>query len=143
MSTMRATISLQGGVRFTAEAGSGHTLIIDGPLEAGGENAGFRPMELMLLGLGGCLAYDVLMILRRMREDVTGYQLNLVGERAEDPPSVHTTVTLEHIVTGKGISESSLKRALSLAESKYCSASAMFAKTARLIHTVRVIEAGT
>ena len=143
MSTMRATISLQGGVRFTAEAGSGHTLIIDGPLEAGGENAGFRPMELMLLGLGGCLAYDVLMILRRMREDVTGYQLNLVGERAEDPPSVYTTVTLEHIVTGKGISESSLKRALSLAESKYCSASAMFAKTARLIHTVRVIEAGT
>ena len=137
---MTAVVTLQENVRWKADAGSGHSVIIDGPVEAGGENAGFRPMELMLLGLGGCLAYDMLMILRRMRQDVTGYQLKLVGHRAEEPPTVYTEVNLEHTITGYGIDEANVKRALNLAESKYCSASAMFSKTAKLNHTLHIVE---
>jgi putative redox protein len=140
MSTMTAVVTLQENVRWKAEAGSGHSVFVDGPVEAGGENAGFRPMELMLLGLGGCMAYDMLMILRRMREDITGYQLKLVGQRADDPPTVYTDVTLEHTITGFGVNEANVKRALNLAESKYCSASAMFSKTAKLNHTLRIVE---
>ena len=140
MSTMTAVVTLQENVRWKAEAGSGHSVIVDGPVEAGGDNAGFRPMELMLLGLGGCMAYDMLMILRRMREDVSGYQLKLNGTRADDLPSVYTEVNLEHTITGFGLNEANVKRALNLAEAKYCSASAMFSKTAKLNHTLTIVE---
>jgi len=116
----------------------GHRLIVDGPAEAGGTNAGFRPMELMLLGLGFCMGYDMVMILRRMRKEVTSYRIHLTGKRAEDPPTVYTEVTLEHVITGKGISEASVERAIELAENKYCSASAMFSKTATLINKYRI-----
>jgi putative redox protein len=95
-------------------------------------------MELMLLGLGCCMGYDMVMILRRMRKEVTGYQIRLTGQRANDPPSVYTEVTLEHVITGKGISQESVERALELAEHKYCSASAMFSKTATLINTYHI-----
>jgi putative redox protein len=139
---MRAALSLEENVRWRAEAGSGHTLVVDGPAEAGGENAGFRPMELMLLGLGACMALDVLFLLRRMRQEVTGYEITLTGHRADDPPAVYTAVTLEHVITGRGIPEHSVRQALDLAETKYCSASAMFAKTARLTNRYRIVEAG-
>lgn len=141
MSTMTAVVTLQEDMRWDAKAGSGNSVIIAGPAEADGDDAGFRPMELMLLGLGGCMAYDMLMVLRRMREDVSGYQLKLDGERAEHPPTVYINVTLEHTIVGYNISEANVKRALSLAESKYCSASAMFSKTAKLNHTLRIEEA--
>ncbi|MHB1130871.1 MAG: OsmC family protein [Chloroflexota bacterium] len=140
MSKMTAVVTLQENVRWTAQAGSGHSVTIDGPVEAGGEDAGFRPMELMLLALGGCMAYDMLMILRRMREDVTSYELKLDGTRADEPPTVYTNVTLEHTITGVGINEANVKRALNLAESKYCSASAMFSKTAKLTHSLNIVE---
>jgi len=139
---MRAEVTLQEKVRWSAEAGSGHSLIIDGPPDEGGQNAGFRPMELMLLGLGGCIGSSTLSILRRMRQEVTGYKIKLVGERAAEPPSVYTAVTIEHEITGKGISEDSVRRALDLVESKYCSAWAMFAKTARLSNSYRIVEEG-
>jgi putative redox protein len=138
MSTMTAQVTLLENVRWEGKAGSGHSLLIDGPLEAGGENAGFRPMELMLLGLGSCIAYDTLMILRRMRQRVTSYQVSLIGERAEDPPAVYTTVTLEHVIAGRNVSEDSVQRALALAEDKYCAAWAMFSKTARLFNSCRI-----
>jgi putative redox protein len=137
---LEAIVTLQEGVRWEAVAGSGHSVVIDGPAEAGGENAGFRPMELMLLALGGCMGFDMLMILRRMRQEVTGYQVRLAGERAEAPPTVFTEVRLEHTITGKGIAEASVKRALELAEHRYCSASAMFSKTARLTHSFKIEE---
>jgi putative redox protein len=140
LSTMTAVVTLQENVRWKIEAGTGHSVLIDGPVEAGGENAGFRPMELMLMALGGCMAYDMLMILRRMREDVSNYQVKLVGQRAEEPPTVYTEVTLEHTITGFGLQEANVKRALNLAESKYCSASAMFSKTAKLNHTIKIVE---
>ncbi len=97
-------------------------------------------MELMLLGLGLCMGYDMVMILRRMRKEVTGYQIHLTGQRAEDPPSIYTEVILEHVITGKGISAASVERAIDLAENKYCSASAMFSKTTTLINKYRIEE---
>jgi putative redox protein len=141
VSTMTAVLRLQQSVCWKAEAGSGHSLIIDGPAEAGGQDAGFRPMELMLLGLGACMGLDMLFLLGRMRQEVTGYELRLTGERADDPPAVYTAVTLEHVITGRGIREDSVKHALELAETKYCSASAMFSKTARLTNRYRILEA--
>jgi putative redox protein len=141
MSVMQAVVTMGKGVQWEGMSGSGHRVIMDGPEEAGGKNAGFRPMELMLLGLGFCMGYDMVMILRRMRKEVTGYQINLTGQRAEDPPSIYTAVTLEHIITGKGLSEAAVERALDLAENKYCSASAMFGKTATLTNKFRIEEA--
>ncbi len=134
-----ARIVLEANVRFTAEAESGHSLVIDGPAEAGGENAGFRPMELMLLGLGGCMALDVLLILRRMRQPVGTYRLTLQAERAEEPPRVYTEVRMEHIFQGGSLEASAVQRALELAETKYCSGSAMFAKTAKITNSFRIL----
>jgi len=141
MEIMSGTVTLKENVLWEGTAGSGHRVVMDGPAEAGGGNAGFRPMELMLLGLGFCMGYDMVMILRRMRKEVTGYRILLNGKRAEEPPTVYTEVTLEHVITGKGISKESVERALELAEHKYCSASSMFAKTATLINTYRIEEA--
>jgi putative redox protein len=140
METMTATVTLKEKVLWEGTAGSGHRVIMDGPADTGGSNAGFRPMELMLLGLGFCMGYDMVMILRRMRKEVSGYQIRLTGQRSEEPPSVYTEVTLEHIISGKGIPKESVERALELAEHKYCSASAMFSKTAALINTYRIEE---
>ena len=138
--TIQATVTLEENVRFKAQAESGHRVTIDGPEEAGGENAGFRPMELMLLGLGGCMAFDVLMILRRMRQDVRAYRLKIQAERAADPPRVYTEVRMEHVFQGEGLKESSIQQAIDLAVATYCSASAMFAKTAKITNTFLVVE---
>jgi putative redox protein len=137
---MTATVVLKEKVQWEGMAGSGHRVVMDGPAEAGGGNAGFRPMELMLLGLGFCMGYDMVMILHRMRKEVTGYRIELSGKRADNPPAVYTEVTLEHVITGKGISKDSVERALELAEHNYCSASAMFSKTATLVNTYRIEE---
>jgi putative redox protein len=137
---LKGTVTFVDNVRFEAKADSGHHLTIDGPQEVGGKDAGFRPMELLLLGLGGCMAFDVLMILRKMRLEVASYTLNLEGERAEDPPRVYTSVRLEHTFKGAGLKAESIKRAIELAESTYCSASSMFAKTARITNSFRILE---
>jgi len=140
MSEMTAVVTLVGAVKWEGMASSDHRLTVDGPPEAGGNNEGFRPMELMLLGLGCCMGYDMVMILRRMRQEVTGYQIRLIGRRADKPPTVYTAVTLEHVITGRGITKNAVDRALDLAEHKYCSASAMFSKAATLTHTYRMEE---
>ena len=124
MSLTTAVLTLEGEVRWKAQAGSGHTVMIDGPVESGGGNAGFRPMELM--------------ILRRMRQEVTGYRIELSGERAEEPPAVYTSVVLTHVVEGRSISEQAVGRALELAETRYCSAWAMFSKTAKLTNRYEI-----
>ena len=135
-----AKIVLQADVRFEAHAESGHTVIIDGPAEAGGKNAGFRPMELMLLGMAGCMALDVLLILRRMRQSVHSYRVDVKADRAEDPPRVYTEAHLEHTLQGDGLEPSTIQRAIELAETKYCSGSAMFAKTAKITNTFRIVS---
>ena len=141
MSKMTGSVTLEGGARWRARAGSGHTLIIDGPADHGGENAGFRAMELMLLSLGGCLGGAMLHILKRMRQDVTGYEVSLDGTRAEEPPTIYKQIVLRHTITGRGLDEGAVKRALALVEDKYCAAHATLAATTRLVHEVRLVEA--
>ncbi len=141
---MTATARLQGAMRFLGESGSGHTLTMDAAEHSGGEDAGFRPMELLIVGLAGCTAMDVISILRKKREDVTDYEVRVTGERAEDHPMVFTNVTVTHIVTGRHVRPESVARAVELSETKYCGASATLSKTARVTHTfeVREVEGG-
>lgn len=132
---------LTDGMQFTAQAGSGHTVVLDAAEHAGGEGAGFVPMELLLVGLSGCTGMDVISVLRKKRQEVTGYEVRVRGERAEDHPMVYTTITVEHIVTGYNVSPEAVARAVELSATKYCGAGAMLGKTAKLTHTFRIIEA--
>ncbi len=111
------------GAQFVGESGSGHALVTDGPADGGGRNTGFRPMELLLLGTGGCTAYDVVEILRKSRQPVLDCVVELEAERAAEPPKVFTRIHIHFIVTGKGLSETAVKRAVELSAEKYCSAS--------------------
>jgi putative redox protein len=133
--------TLAGGLRFDAVAGSGHTVVLDAALEHGGQDAGFRPMELLLAGLAGCTGMDVISILGKKRQDVTGYEVRVRGERAEEHPMVFTDIIVEHVVTGHHVDPAAVARAVELSETKYCGAGAMLRKTARLRHTYQVHEA--
>lgn len=126
---------------FVGESGSGHSVIMDGAPEAGGRNLGFRPMEMLLLGLGGCSAFDVMMILKRGREQVTDCVVEIDGERAQTDPKIFTKIALKYIVTGRGVDPKKVERAVALSADKYCSASAILAKTAELTHTIEIVEA--
>ena len=110
---------------FLAESGSGHTVVIDGPESEGGRNIGVRPMELLLLGVGGCTSFDVMMILKKARQPVVDCQAHLKAKRADGIPSVFTDIHIHFVVTGNGLKESQVKRAISLSAEKYCSASIM------------------
>lgn len=132
---------LLGGMQFAALAGSGHTVVMDAAEHAGGQGAGFIPMEMLLVGLAGCTAMDVISVLRKKRQEVTGYEVQVHGERAEEHPMVFTDIIVEHIVTGHNVSPEAVARAIELSETKYCGAGAMLGKTAKLIHTFRVVEA--
>lgn len=122
---MKATIEWQDKVHFTATAGSGHTVPMDGPPDAGGENRGARPMELVLMGLGGCSSFDVVNILTKSRQNVVGCVTEVEAERAADVPQVFTRIHLHFRVTGRALDERKVARAVSLSAEKYCSASIM------------------
>lgn len=137
---MRAEINWTGDVRFEATSGSGHTVTLDGPPDSGGQNAGPRPMELMLMGLGGCAAYDVVHILGRSREDVTGCRAVLEAERADEPPRVFTRVNLHFVVKGRGLDPRKVERAVHLSAEKYCSASIMLSRGGvEITHSFEVV----
>lgn len=125
---MRATISWQGKVKFVAESGTGHQVVLDGPADHGGENQGPRPMEMLLMGMGGCASFDVMTILKKSRQEVTDCRCELTAERADAVPAVFTKIHLHFVVTGREIKENLVKRAVSLSAEKYCSASIMLAK---------------
>jgi len=135
-----ANVTYRTNICFEAQSESGHTVMIDGPPEAGGENAGFRPMELLLLGMGGCMAMDILLILRRMRKEVRSYRVQIQAERAEDMPRVYTEVKMEHLFQGVDLNTAAIERAIHLAAETYCSGVAMFAKTAKITNTFRILE---
>jgi putative redox protein len=137
---MKARIKWVQDVMFVAESGSGHSVVIDGAPEAGGRNLGIRPMELMLIGLGSCSAFDVLTILRRGREQVVDCVVELEGQRAETDPKVFTAVELVYKITGNKLDPAKVQRAVDLSADKYCSASKMFAHTAKLTHRIEIIE---
>lgn len=138
---MTATSTLVEAMEFTAASGSGHRVQLDAAEHGGGRNAGFQPMELLLLGLAGCTGMDVISILRKKRQQVTGYEVRVRGERAETDPKVFTHIVVEHVVTGHDISPEAVARAIELSETKYCGAGATVGKTATLRHTFRIIAA--
>jgi putative redox protein len=138
---MKTRIKWVQDVMFVGESGSGHSVVMDGAPDAGGRNLGFRPMEMLLLGLGGCSAFDVMLILKRSREKVTDCVIEIDGERAETDPKVFTNIKMHYVVTGHVLDRKKVERAVSLSAEKYCSASAMIAKTARIEHTIEIVEA--
>lgn len=139
---MKARVQWLDGRAFVGESGSGHAVVMDGAPESGGRNVGVRPMEMLLLGLGGCTAFDIAMILERMREKVTGLDIALEAERAGEDPKVFTHVKMIYKVTGRNLKPANVERAVNLSAEKYCSASAMFEKTAKIEHSFEIIEEG-
>ena len=125
---MKATVKWVGDAMFLGESGSGHAVVMDGPPDHGGRNLGVRPMEMLLLGLGGCASFDVVSILRKARQAVTHCVTELEAERADDIPAVFTHIHIRFIVTGRDLKESQVKRAVDLSAEKYCSASIMFGR---------------
>jgi putative redox protein len=138
---MKARIKWIENVSFVAESGSGHALVMDGAPEGGGRNLGPRPMEVMLMGTGGCTAYDVVHILRKSRAPVTDCVLDIESERAAEDPKVFTKIHFHFIVTGKGLKPAQVERAVQLSAEKYCSASIMLGKTAAITHNFEIREA--
>ncbi|HEX9135282.1 MAG TPA: OsmC family protein [Ktedonobacteraceae bacterium] len=136
--TVRAT--LETGMRFDVETGSGHHVILDAAEHNGGQNSGPQPMEMLLVALAGCSGMDILSILRKKRQDISGYELRIHGMRAEEHPKVYLDITLEHIFTGHNIRPEAVERAIELTEERYCGASAMLGKTATIGHTFSIIE---
>lgn len=148
---MECTVSWTGdaGTRssmgFIAETGSGHVLAMDGAPDAGkpqngGQNLAPRPMETVLAGTGGCTAYDVVLILKRGRHKVDRCSVKLTSERAETDPKVFTKINFHFVVTGRNLKPAAVERAVQLSHDKYCSASAMLAKTAEMTHTIEIVE---
>lgn len=122
---MKARVKWLENATFVAESGSGHAVVMDGPPEYGGRNLGVRPMEMVLLGLGGCTAFDVMMILQKSRQQVSDCVVELEAERAETEPKVFTRIHVHFIVTGRDLKESRVEQAVKLSAEKYCSASIM------------------
>jgi putative redox protein len=139
---MKARIKWVENVSFIAESGSGHALVMDGAPEGGGRNLGPRPMEVVLMGTGGCTAYDVVHILRKSRAPVTDCVVEIDAERAEEDPKVFTKIHFHFIVTGNGLKPAQVERAVHLTAEKYCSASIMLGKTAAITHDFEIRETG-
>ena len=139
---MECTVKWNGadGMSFLAETGSGHLVNMDGALEAGGKNLAPRPMELLLAGTGGCTAFDVVMILRKGRHEVSDCQVSLTATRADTDPKVFTKIHLSFSVKGKNLKRETVMRAIELSKEKYCSASIMLGKTAEISFDLNLIE---
>jgi putative redox protein len=137
---MQARIKWKDEASFLAESGSGHTVLMDGPLEAGGKNLGPRPMEMLLMGTGGCAAFDVVLILKKSRQDIRDCVVEIEAERAAQEPKVFTRIHFHFILTGKKLNPQQVERAISLSAEKYCSASIMLGKTAEMNHDFEIVE---
>lgn len=138
---MECTVKWTGeGMAFQAETGSKHTLMMDGPPDAGGRNLAARPMELVLVGTGGCTAFDVVLILKKGRHAVSGCEVSLKAERADSDPKVFTHIHFHFRVSGKQLKPEAVARAIELSKEKYCSASIMLGKTAEITHDFEIVE---
>lgn len=137
---MKAHIKWIEKSNFVGQSGSGHTVIMDGPPEGGGRNLGVRPMEMLLLGMGGCTAFDVIQILQKSRQPITDCVVEISAKRAETIPKVFTRIHIHFKVSGHGLKDRFVKRAVQLSSEKYCSASIMLGKTASLSHDYEIIN---
>ncbi len=138
---MKARVKWLDNMSFVGESGSGHSIVMDGPPELGGRNLGVRPMEMLLLGLGGCSSFDVVLILQKAKQAVTDCEVEITAERAETEPKVFTRIHLHFIVKGRQLASEKVERAIRLSAEKYCSASIMLGKTAEVTHDFEVREA--
>jgi len=137
---MKTRVKWVEGVCFMAESGSGHAVIMDGAPDIGGKNLGPRPMEMLLMGAGGCTSVDVIMILQKSRQDVVDCQVEIDAERAEDHPKVFTNIHMHFTVKGRGLKPEVVDRAIKLSAEKYCSASIILGKTAQMTHDFEIVE---
>lgn len=137
---MDAKVTWKEGLSFDGTATSGFSLPLGSSIESGGADDGFRPMELLLVGLAGCTAMDVISILKKKRQEVTHFEVQVHGDRATTDPKVFTEITIEYIVTGKNIDPAAVERSVELSETKYCSASAMLRKTANIQNKITIKE---
>ena len=140
--TTKATATLVEGMQFMVDTGTGHSFAVDGALEVGGKHGGPRPMELVAAGVATCTAMDVISILRKAKQKVTGFQVRVTGERATEHPKKFERLYVEYIVTGYGIAEDRVARAVELSESKYCSAMASLRPGVEITSSYRIREAG-
>ena len=137
---MKAEINWKQKVRFDVTTQTGHEIVMDGSAEHGGENAGARPMELLLAGMGGCTSFDVVGILKKARADLKSLKVLMEAERAKEVPHVFTKIHVHFIVEGTGLKESLVERAIELSAQKYCSASIMLGQTANITHSFKILE---
>ncbi|WP_289086501.1 OsmC family protein [uncultured Spongiibacter sp.] len=138
---MKATVKWVDGAMFLGESGSGHSVVMDGPEDHGGRNMGIRPMEMLLVGMGGCASFDVMSRLKKSRQDVRDCRCELQAERADAVPAVFEKITMNFIVSGKGLKEAHIKRAVELSAEKYCSASIMMEKAGvEIVHAYQIEE---
>lgn len=137
---MKSRIKWQGGVSFLGESESGHSVLMDGAPEAGGKNLGPRPMEMLLMGVGGCTTFDVVMILKKGRQEISDCKVEIEAERATADPKVFTHIHMHFILTGKNLNRSQAERAINLSAEKYCSASIMLKNTVKITHDFEIVD---
>ena len=137
---MQVRVKWLDGVAFVGETDSGHAVVMDGAPDAGGRNLGARPMEMLLLGLGGCTSFDVVAMLKKSRQDVLDCQVDIDGIRADEVPKVFTDIHVHFRVYGNDLSEKHVARAVQLSAEKYCSASMMLGASARVTHDFEIVE---
>jgi len=138
---MKATVKWSDGAMFVGESGSGHIVVMDGPADLGGRNLAVRPMEMLLLGTGGCSIYDVLSMLKKARQQVVDCRVEIEAERADAVPAVFTRINMHFVVTGVALKDSQVKRAVSLSAEKYCSATIMLgAAGVEMTHSYEIVE---
>lgn len=137
---MKCRVKWLDNMSFVGESGSGHSVVMDGAAEFGGRNLGIRPMEMLLLGLGGCTAFDVVMILQKSRQNIDDCEVNIEAERSEEIPKVFTRIHIHFVVSGRGLDRSRVEKAVNLSADKYCSASEMLGKVAEITHDFEIVE---
>ena len=137
---MKARVKWVEAMSFVGESGSGHSVVMDGAPGSGGRDLGIRPMEMLLLGMGGCTAFDVVLILRKARQQVSDCVLDIYAERADTYPKVFTKIHVQFVVSGRELSDKQVARAVELSAGKYCSASIMLGKTATITHDYEIVD---
>ena len=137
---LTAKVTYVNGMQFIGDSESGHALVMDADPSAGGRNTGPKPMELLLISAGGCSGMDIISVLKKKRQDVTGLEIQVKGEKAEDYPMKFTDITLKFIVRGRNISESAVKKAVELSMTKYCSVKATLEGTAKIQYSHKIIN---
>ena len=137
---MKCRVKWLDNMSFVGESGSGHSVVMDGAPEFGGRNLGFRPMEMLLLGLGGCTAFDVVMILQKSRQNIDDCEVNIEAERSDEIPKVFTRIHIHFVISGRGLDRGRVEKAVNLSADKYCSASEMLGKVAEISHDFEIVE---